>query len=166
MRLNLGGNEEFDGGSGSPRLVGFFNVDARPMSNVHYVLDIRSLPEGWLNSVDEIRASHVIEHMTYEDALVTVRHWAAVLKIGGLLRIYCPNFKKIACDYEGGIIDIDLFSRLVFGDQTYDLNLHRAAYDQDRLCWLVTNAGLKIVGTNPRPNAYEYDMGVQAIRVG
>jgi len=164
MRLNLGGNEEFDGGSGSPRLVDFVNVDARPLPGVHIVCDIRNLPDTMLGQVDEIRASHVIEHMTNPDAIEAVKRWALILKPGGLLRIYCPDSRLLAEDLVTGRIDIEEFSTLFFGAQTYDLNLHHAAYDQNRLIALVHHAGLRVVGRAPRPNAYRYDLGVQAIR--
>jgi predicted SAM-dependent methyltransferase len=165
MKLNLGGNEEYDGGPGSPKLIGFTHVDARQMPGVHVICDIRNLPDKWLNRCREIRVSHVIEHMPYDDASLAVKHWASMLKIGGMLRIYCPNFRKLAFDLSNESIDIDEFSRNVFGNQTYALNLHRAAYDQGKLNGMVKAAGLKIVGEKPRPFAYAYDLGVQCIRV-
>jgi hypothetical protein len=166
LKLNLGGNEEYDGGPGSPKLDGFINVDARKMEHVHVISDIRSLPTKWIGQAFEIRASHVIEHLPYEDALEAVKHWATLLCDGGLLRIYCPDARRLAEDLIFGAIDMTEFSRNIYGKQTYDLNVHRAAYDQGRLNSLVEGAGLKVVGMATRPFAYKYDLGVQATKVG
>lgn len=163
MKLNLGGNETKDGGPNSPDLVGFINVDLRPGEGVDEVADIR-VGLDWIpvGTVEEIRASHVIEHMTYVDALKAVKYWSGLLKAGGLMRIYCPDGGKLSLQYIGGMISCEAFSRLLLGDQDYDLNIHREIYDRGRLNRLVENAGLEIIGQDPRPNAYEFDLGVQA----
>lgn len=166
LKLNLGGCERFDGGADTPLLTGFTNVDAKKWPGVHVVSDIRSLPAKWLGHVAEIRCSHAIEHLTYDDGVKAVKHWATMLSPGGLLRIYTPNMRRIAEALTKGTHDMDMaeFSRNIFGNQTYDLNLHKCAYDQERLNGLCTQAGLEIVSQNPRPHAYEWDMGVQAIK--
>lgn len=89
MKLNLGGNEEFDGGLGSPRLENFINVDIRSLPRVALVADIRNglLPE-WKGQAEEIRASHVIEHMIFPEALAAVEYWTDFLRIGGLMPIH------------------------------------------------------------------------------
>lgn len=165
LKLNLGGNEEFDGGGNTTRLDDFIHVDARKQDRVGLVADVRcGLPVEWVGQVEEIRASHVIEHMIYDDALTAVRYWATFLVHGGLMRLYCPDASKLAVAYLQKNITMADFSRMVFGEQDYELNLHRAAYDQARLNELVTAAGLTIVSTKPRPKAYPYDLGVQAIK--
>lgn len=166
LKLNLGGNEELEGGPDSPRLVGFTNVDARRLHWVNVVADIRNgLPVEWLGNVDEIRASHVIEHMCYEDGRLAVRYWASFLKVGGLLRIYCPNGQELAYQYSHHHLSCEMFSRYLLGDQDYELNLHRAVYDRGTLNRLVESAGLKVHGENCRPNAYPFDLGVQAVKI-
>lgn len=164
IKLNIGGTELHDGGAGSPALVGFTNVDARQTAGVDVVADMCCLPEKWLGKVAEIRCSHAIEHINYAAGVVAVKHWTAVLRPGGLLRIYTPNMRAIAKALTDGVMDITEFSRNIFGNQTYALNLHRCAYDQARLNGLCMQAGLTIISENPRPNAYVWDMGVQAIK--
>lgn len=166
IKLNLGGSEKFDGGASTAPLTGFINVDAKKWPGVHEVHDIRRLPRKWAGKVAEIRCSHVIEHLTYDDGVKAVKHWKTLLKPGGLLRIYTPNMRRIAEALTKGTHDMDMaeFSRNIFGNQTYDLNLHKCAYDQERLNGLCTQAGLKIISQNPRPHAYEWCMGVQATK--
>ena len=47
------------------------------------------------NSIDEIRASHLLEHIERVYLLDTVKHWVAKLKPGGILRIAVPDFDAI-----------------------------------------------------------------------
>lgn len=165
MKINLAGNEEFDGGPGSPPLEDFIHVDARPLSGVTVVADIRNgLPQEWIGQVSEIRASHVVEHMHHAEAQAAVKYWAGFLKEGGLLRLYCPNGEKLAEYFYKGWISVETFSYYVMGMQDYELNIHREVYSQERLNSLVLGAGLQIVGELPRPNAYEFDLGVQSIK--
>ena len=166
-RINLGGNERFEGGFSSPALGDDFeHLDIRPLPGVTHVMDVRHLPDEWVGLYDEVRASHIIEHIHPSEALATVKGWARILKPGGLLRIYCPNSRMLAEELVKGTIPIEQFSRLIFGDQEYDLNLHRAAYDSVRLASLVSNAGMTILSCNPRrgTGGYIYDIGVQATK--
>lgn len=164
-RINLGGWELCEGDQGSPLLGGDWeHLDLRSAPNVTHVMDARHLPVEWEGQYDEVRASHIIEHIHPSEAMATVRGWARILKVGGLLRIYCPNFRMLAEELVKGTIPIEEYSRLTFGDQEYDLNLHRAAYDSVSLANLIKGAGLTIMSCKPRPGAYKYDIGVQATK--
>jgi predicted SAM-dependent methyltransferase len=165
MKLNLGGNEEFEGGPGSSRLEGFTHVDIRALDGVDIVCDISKYIPVEDNSVDEIRASHVIEHILPQEIPNTLKEWKRILKTKGLLRVYCPDAEKIASSFLSRQIDIVRFSELIFGAQTYDVNFHKAAYTNKRLQDLLEKAGFKIIGHNPRPNAYYFDLGIQAVKL-
>jgi predicted SAM-dependent methyltransferase len=163
IKLNLGGVEEFEGGSGSPRLVDFTNIDICPnLRGVDIVCDIANLPMFKDISVDEIRVSHAIEHLPLDKIDLALKEWHRILIPNGLLRIYCPDAKKIAQDFVENKIDCVKYSRLLFGNQDYKENYHLLAIDRQRLDELVISAGFKIIGRDPRPNAYPYDLGVQA----
>ncbi len=43
--------------------------------------------------MDEILASHLIEHLPRHDVIRALREWYRVLKIGGKLIVRCPNFE-------------------------------------------------------------------------
>ena len=47
------------------------------------------------NSLEEIRASHVLEHIPRHQVNETLRHWVSKLKPGGILRIAVPDFDEI-----------------------------------------------------------------------
>jgi predicted SAM-dependent methyltransferase len=165
LKLNLGGVEKFEGGPNSLLLKGFTNIDIRKLPGVDIVCDITNLSMFKDNSVDEIRASHVIEHIPPDKIISTLQEWKRILKIEGLLRIYCPDAEKITKDFVEDRIDCKEFSRLLFGNQEYGENVHRLAIDRERLDDLVIKVGFTIISRNPRPNAYLYDLGVQCKKI-
>lgn len=80
MKLNIG--------CGPQRIEGFTPHD---WSLEH---DARVLPYED-NSIEEIRASHVLEHLPKGDVEDTLQHWYSKLKPGGILRIAVPDFDEI-----------------------------------------------------------------------
>jgi len=164
VKLNLGGNEKFEGGPGSLLLKNFTNVDINHWEGVDIVCDVRNM-YGWKDeSVAEIRASHLIEHFERHEIPGVLQEWRRILVPGGLLRIYCPNAEKIAYNYSRGVISGSEFNRLLFGNQTYGENYHKIAIDRTILDDWLRKAGFRIIGRDPRPKAYKYDLGIQAIK--
>jgi predicted SAM-dependent methyltransferase len=82
IKLNLGAGDE--------RVPGFINVDLYN-EKADVKCDIRKLSYDD-NSVDEIRAYHVIEHFHYYEAIDVLREWRRVLKVGGPLTVETPDF--------------------------------------------------------------------------
>jgi SAM-dependent methyltransferase len=67
-------------------------------------------------SVDEIRASHVLEHFAYGQAQAVLTDWVRALKPGGTLRVAVPDFQFIAEQFvEGGDVNAQGY---VMGGQT------------------------------------------------
>jgi hypothetical protein len=57
----------------------------------------------WRRAVDEIRASHVLEHFPARAARKVIGEWVRCLKKGGKLKIAVPDFATIAEDYLEGV---------------------------------------------------------------
>lgn len=125
IKLNLG--------AGELPIEGFISID-RKTGGEAYPLQCED------NSVDEIRASHVLEHFSYYQVPVVVKHWASKLKRGGLLRIAVPDFKKIASDYVGGKKTNVL--GYTMGGQTDENDYHKSLFDRDGLAALFNECGL------------------------
>lgn len=82
IKLNLG--------CGGDYIQGFVNVDLYS-DKADQKYDISKLPYE-TNSVDEIRAYHVIEHFDFLHAHDVLKEWNRVLKIGGKFKLETPDF--------------------------------------------------------------------------
>lgn len=88
------------------------------------------------NSVDEIRASHILEHFSFSAARVALQEWVRVLKPGGRLRVAVPDVDKVMSCAD----DNRLF--YLMGGQTDENDFHKSAYDERRLTACLEEAGL------------------------
>lgn len=91
-------------------------------------------------SVDEIRASHVLEHFPHRQVVEVLKDWVRALKPGGVLKIAVPDFRHIAEHYLAGA-QIPAQS-YVMGAQADALDFHRTIFDAEILTQLLRAAGL------------------------
>lgn len=94
-------------------------------------------------SVDEIRASHCLEHFPYRNVEVIVKDWVRTLKKGGKLRIAVPDFKQIAEDYLAGKAQPN--ESYLLGGQVDQNDFHKALFDRDKLRALLAGTGLVLI---------------------
>jgi len=130
VKLNLG--------AGSTRLPGYIPIDD---SLGH---DVRALPFRD-ESVDEIRASHVLEHIPYREAQGTLEHWFRLLKPGGVVKIAVPDFDKIVHWYNENRGEEMPLEGYLMGGQTNSLDCHAAIYQQQKLVGLLQLAGFEAI---------------------
>src|SRR5204863_7462045 len=82
-------------------------------------------------SVDEIRASHVLEHFPNGQIEAVIADWVRALKKGGKLKIAVPDFEKIAEGYLAG--EQQPHESFLMGGQTDRNDFHHAMFDRDKL---------------------------------
>ena len=129
---------KLDLGCGPVRIPGYTPVDA---SLGH---DVRALPFAD-NTVDEIRASHVLEHISYTEAESVVRHWASILKPGGWLKVAVPDFDLITKWYSEGRGSEMPLEGYLLGGHTDHNDVHKAIYQAQKLKMLLEQSGLEDV---------------------
>lgn len=84
MRLDLG--------CGKRPKEGFVGVDSLPFGQP-YVLDLRVTPWPWQNnSVDEVRCSHFVEHLTGDERITFFNELYRIMKHGANAEIITPNW--------------------------------------------------------------------------
>ena len=91
-------------------------------------------------SVDEIRASHCLEHFPHRQIEAVIKDWVRVLKKGGKLKIAVPDFAKIAEGYLKG--EQRPHESYLLGGQIDGNDYHKALFDRDKLRLLLAGAGL------------------------
>jgi len=109
------------------KLPGFVNIDLDPNVHPDVVGDVCKLDElGYDDdSVDEIYAGHMLEHVTDEDE--ALYEWYRVLKPGGTITITVPDVEKGLIEMVSGRIDNHWFQQIIFGSAvTHEQNHHRA----------------------------------------
>lgn len=94
-------------------------------------------------SVDEIVASHVLEHFPHRQVGEVLKDWVRALKKGGKIRIAVPDFKTIAEDYLTG--KAQPHELYVMGGQTDRNDYHQAMFDRDKLRHLLAGQGLVLI---------------------
>lgn len=115
-RLNLG--------SGDCPLDGYTNIDIKTGGVIY------PLPEPD-NSVDEIRASHVLEHFPHGQTQAILADWARALKPGGVMKIAVPDFPAIAQGYlQSQKMPTQSF---IMGGQQDAHDFHKAIFDVEDL---------------------------------
>jgi hypothetical protein len=126
-------------GAGSTVIEGFTPID-RKFGSEAFPLPYAD------SSVDEIRASHILEHFTFGDAQKAMEEWSRVLKPGGRIRISVPDVDKVLKD--------ETPNRLFYlmGGQMHADDIHKSAYDRNRLTALMQQNGLKQIKDWYSPN--------------
>lgn len=102
-------------GSGTHGIPGFFHIDAVKTGNVDYEADIRDLSFLQSNSVDELYAAHVLEHVSYTEVEQVLEEWCRVLKPDGTLTIKMPDLDFICRAYVEKIHSPEEIMVAIFG---------------------------------------------------
>jgi hypothetical protein len=125
MKLNLG--------AGNTAIEGFEPRDVKRGDSIFPLPDA----DG---SIEEIRASHVLEHFSHTEVSAVVNHWVAKLVPGGRLRIAVPDFEYVAKEYLAGRA-INVQGYLMGGHVDAD-DRHGCAFDAEVLEEILLSAGL------------------------
>jgi len=135
------------------RSEGYENVDIQQFPQVDHCIDISKRLPFKDETIDEIYAEHVLEHIghmlpTYDyDGIVllnTIRvltEWKRVLKVGGLLRINVPNIECQMYKYSKGEDTLKSMILWIWGGTRHADNEHKIGFDLDLMTECLTEAG-------------------------
>ncbi len=129
LRLNLG--------AGHVQAPGFTNLDHKTGQEIY------PLPHAD-GAVEEVLASHVLEHFPYRQVGLVLSEWVRVLKPGGKLRLAVPDAEDITRRYHAGEpINIQAY---LMGGQIDEDDFHKCLFDRESLTELMITCGLERVG--------------------
>ncbi|HQP10547.1 MAG TPA: methyltransferase domain-containing protein [Candidatus Omnitrophota bacterium] len=130
MKLHLG--------CGTNRREGWINIDSVKAVGPDLVHDIRRpLPYGD-QTVDEVLAEDLLEHFDKYLRYVVFYEWARVLKVGGIITLQVPDFKKTLFRYfkfgYDNFVDF-IFGENLWGSEVYigHFGNHKWGYSQKTL---------------------------------
>ena len=136
MRLHIGGKEPREGWK-------ILNVNAGP--GVDFVGDCVDLGRFESGSVQQIYASHVLEHLGYARELPdALKEWYRVLVPGGKAMISVPDFEVMCRLFiESARDEGERFHimRMTFGGQAYERDFHRVGLTYEFLVLYLEGVG-------------------------
>lgn len=130
MKLHLG--------CGGRRLEGYTNIDVQAKAaDMH--ADVRDLPFN-NGSVDEIYASHVLEHFGRHEYKQVLREWRRVLRTGGRVYISVPDIDSSFAHYaKHG--DLPALYGALWGGQRDEYDYHKIGFTFKTLEAALAEAG-------------------------
>lgn len=92
------------------------------------------------NTVDEIRASHLLEHFSHTQTQAVLQDWVRALKPGGVLKVAVPDLDAIIAEYHAD--PSQPIEGWLMGDHCTEGMAHGAIFTRDKLRMLLKAAGL------------------------
>lgn len=129
-------------GSRDYRPEGFLTVDMDPTHNPDILSDVTDLKAIESASVDEICASHILEHMPWPQSFKALAEWTRVLRVGGQLSVAVPDLGLLARLITEGR-NVWGATGLLFGVGRLEnaLEAHQYGYTRDMLIGLLRSLG-------------------------
>ncbi len=136
IRLNIGGMEPHPG---------WKILNVQPGPHVDFVGNCTDLEQFPNNSVSEIYASHVLEHLSYKGELKkTILEAHRILAPNGVFKISVPDFEVLCQMFLQPGLDIEQrfhIMRMIFGGQEDAFDFHRVGLTWDFLCHFLQQSG-------------------------
>lgn len=125
-RLNIG--------AGKHPIDGWDNLDAKDGRQAYPLEGIAD------SSVDEIRASHILEHFPFEHTQAVLSEWVRVLKPGGVISLAVPDLDKIVDGYVAGTNA--MHEQFLVGGHVDPNDAHQAVFNRSKLTTVMRACGL------------------------
>lgn len=141
MKLNLG--------CGPDIKEGYLNIDTCPLDERVAQQDIRNL-EFPNNSVDEIYAKDIIEHMSFTDFNIAVSNWSRICKSGAKVFIQTVCWDSIIKAYLANVWDLETVIYMLFAGKNWvdgqerAEDFHKSVYSYELLNKVLSENGFKI----------------------
>ncbi len=136
MRLNLGCCDKLE--------EGYLNIDLNPLLPGVLPADAMFLPFRD-NSIDEVRASHLLEHFELKDVKSALVEWYRVLKSGGIILVIVPDMTEIAKRWVTSSLDRKIFwwNPAIFGSHRGEGQDHMCGLDREILLAVLDGVGFR-----------------------
>jgi len=135
MKLNLGCGDNIK--------KGYINIDMNFNKNINLVADVKRLPFK-TNSITEIFAQDIYEHIPHEESQTLLNHWADILKPKGLLYLQLPSLDCVTLKYNElkTVEELEWIIQRIFGCHKFDANNHRTIGHPTLLKHYLMKAGI------------------------
>lgn len=158
---------------------GWDRLDVQPAPGVTIVArwGEGKLPIGD-NTYELVYASHVLEHIAWFNTLPALKEICRILKPGGVLEVWVPDFAKIVDSYHAGRCGDNWRKRNPRGSPWRWLNgrifacgpepnWHRAVFDSESLAARLEDAGFVQIERLQKPRGYDHgpiNLGMRGVK--
>ena len=134
MKLHIGCKGE--------AIPGFKRLDIVQHGDVDFVRDAKDLTCFKDGEVEEIYASHILEHFPKTETDKVLTEWARGLKPGGIIHIAVPDFDAIVAIYlKSGRMMTTWLDHLIHGDQLTPFDFHYHCFTYQTFSHYLSKAG-------------------------
>ena len=151
MKLNIGGEQKKEGWK-------ILNIQKK--DGVDFIGDISDLSQFSENSVEEIYASHVVEHVEQSKIESTFEGIHRILKDNGKFYISVPNmnvlFRQFLEKKNQTKTKIKIM-RMIFGGQIDEYDFHYFGWDFELLSGLLKNVGFEEIEKVDKFSIFTHD---------
>lgn len=137
MKLHIGGEQAKEGWV-------ILNAQAKP--GVDYTGDISDLSQFETDSIEEVYASHVLEHVPQNQVLDTLKGICRVLQPGGKFYVSVPDLDVLAHTFINPSASPNVkfhVMRMMFGGQVNPFDYHYFGWNQLFLTDFLSQAGFR-----------------------
>jgi len=156
MKINLG--------AGDDKINDYLSVDL--FTNADIKADVRNLPFH-NKEIEEIFASHIIEHFDFYEAKKVLKEWYRILQIGGKLIIETPDFYNSCVKYSQ--LEVKDRQRMwghFFAKSWIDGETHKFLYDKEGIYNQLYEAGFRdIKFENPTKHLENPNIRIIGIKI-
>jgi predicted SAM-dependent methyltransferase len=124
-------------GCGNDIMEGYENIDLNSGPGItgrYSILNIDKVKRR--NSVDEVYAKYIFEHLNYRDINLALYHISRVLKPKGRLIVIVPDFRMLLDWMDSDPQNSDVYFEQFFSDE-YD-SPHKSVWTEKNAPWLLT----------------------------
>jgi predicted SAM-dependent methyltransferase len=138
QRLHIGGKQVKEG---------WRILNIQPGKGVDFVGDVADLSQFDDETIDEVYASHVIEHLGYQkELLAALKGIHRILRPGGVCRMSVPDLETLCKLFLHDDINIEgkfRIMRMMFGGQADEHDFHKVGLTWDFVRHYLGKAGFK-----------------------
>ena len=147
MKLHLG--------CGTKKLPGWINIDSVSSCQPDLVHDLSERLPYPDQSVDEVLAQGVLEHLDKYMRYVIFGDWARVMKVGATLSLQVPDFQKLMFRFFK--FKFDDFVDTLFGENLWESTIyighfgnHKWGYSKQSLTAFTSKFGIEVIEVKTR----------------
>jgi hypothetical protein len=142
IKLNLGCAQDIK--------EGYINIDLFPCNEKVIKMDVKNL-DFESNSVDEIFAKDVLEHMEYKEAISSLEKWIDICKPGGKIYLQTICLDSIMKAYLSGIWNSKVTNYMLFAginwsnEKVKNEDFHKSCFGANDIYSILVKNKMKII---------------------